>query len=346
MPFELQDIHIGYIAGITTSMLWVGTSLFFTAAGHRIGPTVVNTIRIILAIFFLASTHKILTGLWLPVISNKQMILLAFSGIIGLSIGDQALFSSFIYIGPRLATLIMATSPIFAVALGWIFLDESLSLITLLGISITIAGVAGTIMERPTLSILNNKPDINSKNNKSPKFQTQTQHRIRGFILAFIGAMCQAAGLLLSKQGMGHGWMPDQSQHLDPQAATLVRMIFAGVGVAPIILFHYMRSAKKRNINNKTQLGESTVSKYLYWKSGLIFTACGAFVGPFLGVWLSLVACDKAPLGIAQTLISLSPILILPFAVIISKEKLSIRAILGAFTAVAGLAIIFWQPVS
>jgi len=140
---------LGAAAGLTTSLLWVFTSLSFTAAGHRIGPTVVNTIRIALAIALLGLHHRIAAGLWLPDASTSAVFYLAASGIIGLSIGDQALFTSFLYIGPRLATLLMTTSPIVAAALGRVWLDETIGPWGWLGILVTMGGVAWVVLERP-----------------------------------------------------------------------------------------------------------------------------------------------------------------------------------------------------
>ena len=78
-------------------------------------------------------------------------------------------------------------------------------------------------------------------------------------------------------------------------------------------------------------------------RSGLVFAALGAFTGPFLGVWMSLVASDNAPLGVAQTLCSLAPVFILPVVVILHKERVSARAVVGAFIAVLGATLLFIQ---
>ena len=56
---------------------------------------------------------------------------------------------------------------------------------------------------------------------------------------------------------------------------------------------------------------------------------------------MSLVATDRAEVGVAQTLCSLSPVFILPFAVWFEKERIGIRAILGATVAVCGSALLF-----
>ena len=161
-------------------------------------------------------------------------------------------------------------------------------------------------------------------------------HRGRGVFYAFIGAACQAGGLLLSKQGIGHGWLPTDA-HMNPQAAAYVRMIFAGLGVMPILALHLARR-RKRLAAGVAPVAHGSA------RAGYIFAACGAFVGPFLGMWMSLVAVDYAPLGVAQTLCSLAPVFILPFAIGIHKEHIGPRAAIGAVIAVGGSALLFFTP--
>ncbi|MFH2000213.1 MAG: DMT family transporter [Planctomycetota bacterium] len=310
---------IGPAAGVLTSVLWTFTSLFFTAAGKRIGPTVVNAARIGMAILFLAFTHRFLTGTWIPSASAEQVLFLALSGVIGLSLGDQCLFTAFVCIGPRLTMLIYATSPIHAVLFGWIVLDERLAGFAWLGIFLVLCGVAWVVLERRIEDSRENRP-----------------HRIKGIVLAFIGAACQAGGLLLSKQGMGHGVLPAAAEHLDPQTATLIRMFFAGLGVLPILLFHGWRQ-RQRMKSQIVRIKAFEGSRAAGWG----FAVCGAVVGPYLGVWMSLVASDRVPLGVAQTLCSLTPVFILPMAAWIHKERISPRAVAGAFLAVGGSALLF-----
>ncbi len=311
--------YMGPAAGVATSLLWTATSLFFTAAGRRIGPTLVNATRLTLAVGLHGVTHLALVGTLWPDVSPGQLLFLAMSGVIGLSIGDQALLVAFVDIGPRLTMLIMTTSPIFAAIFGWVSLGETLSIISWLGIALTIAGVGWVVLERPQGEITRTTP-----------------RRARGIILAFVGSACQAGGLLLSKQGMGHGWLPED-QHLHPQAATLVRMVFAGLGVLPILALHSYRMRKRSAAGIRpTRTGSR--------RAGLVFSGCGAVVGPYLGVWMSLVAADRVPLGIAQTLCSLAPIFILPVVVVLYGERVGPRAWVGAVIAVAGCAVLFLVP--
>ena len=339
----LQELtaYIGPAAGVATSLLWTTTSLFFTAAGRRIGPTTVNGTRIALAVVLLGITHRLLAGTWLPEASTRQVLLLAASGIVGLTIGDQALFTSFLHVGPRIAMLVMTTSPLFAALFGYLALGEVLHGVAWVGMAMVIAGVAWVVLERPPA----NKPDVRQLPAQAEPGAADANargaasgfpaHRGLGLALAALAAACQAGGLLLSKQGMGHGWLPPD-QRLDPQAATLVRMVFAGVGIAPVLILHGLRQRRRaaRGIHPH---------RFGSRRAGFLFAAGGAVVGPFLGVWMSLVASDRAPLGIAQTLCSLPPIFILPFAATIYKEHIGLRAIGGAVVAVAGAALLFFQ---
>ncbi len=58
---------------------------------------------------------------------------------------------------------------------------------------------------------------------------------------------------------------------------------------------------------------------------------------------MSLVASDLVPLGIAQTLCSLSPILILLYVTTIHRERISPRAVFGTALAIAGAGALFIQ---
>ena len=316
---ESLAIYLGAAAGVATSMLWTATSLFFTAAGKRLGPTAVNVVRLWLAVLLLGTTHRLLTGHWIPEAVGQQVLLLALSGVVGLTIGDQALLTAFIDIGPRQTMLIMTLSPLFAAMFGWLALGETLGLVALAGMAMTIGGVGWVVSER-----------------QPAQSHVQPSRRMRGILLAVVGAICQAAGLLFSKQGMGHGWL-DESERMSPQAATLVRMVFAALATLPLAVFWLRRMRQPTNARAR-----SADRRSLLW-SGLFLTAGGAIVGPFLGVWMSLVASDRAPLGIAQTLCSLGPIFILPCVRIIYKESISSRAIGGAVLAVAGAALLFFR---
>lgn len=308
--------YIGPAAGVATSFLWSFTALFFTAAGKRLGAATVNAVRIGMAIVLLGLTHRVLFGVWVPAAQGGQVLYLALSGLIGLSIGDLALFTAFVRIGPRLSMLIMTTAPIFAALFGWVALGETLPPWAWIGMALTIGGVCWVVLERPAQPT----PELAGR-------------RAGGLLLALIASACQAGGLLLSKQGIGHGWLPPE-QHLNPQAATLLRMFFAGVFVLPTVAWLVARHRLAHPLRHEAVDPRRR-------RAGYLFAFCGAMVGPFLGVWMSLVASNHASLAVAQTTMSLPPVFILPWVVLIHKERLSRRAVLGALIAVGGVALLF-----
>jgi drug/metabolite transporter (DMT)-like permease len=67
----------------------------------------------------------------------------------------------------------------------------------------------------------------------------------------------------------------------------------------------------------------------------------GAFFGPFLGVSFSLLAVQYANMGVAATLMAIVPILIIPPSMLINKERVTAKEIIGAIVAVTGVAMLF-----
>jgi drug/metabolite transporter (DMT)-like permease len=67
----------------------------------------------------------------------------------------------------------------------------------------------------------------------------------------------------------------------------------------------------------------------------------GTLTGPFMGMTFSLVAVQFTHVGIASTLMALSPVFLLPLSRWIFKERISQRAIVGTVVAMVGVAMIF-----
>ena len=143
-------------------------------------------------------------------------------------------------------------------------------------------------------------------------------HRWRGVWLGIGGALGQAVGLLFSLYGLAGGY--------SPFSANLVRV---SAGLAALLIYFGLR---RRIPSTLAGLKDRRAS-------GLILL--GAATGPVLGVILSLVAIAKAPMGVAATLMSLSPVLLLPVAHFGFKEKVGVHAILGTALALAGAAALF-----
>ncbi len=299
-------IYAGELAALLTAFLWSFTTLFFTSAGRLIGSLWVNRIRIPMAMILLGTLYFITSGhLWPSGVSPESFLYLAASGVIGLTLGDSFLFKALVIMGPRRTLVVFATWPIFASIAAWITLGETLGIVALTGIVLTIAGVIWVTAERQY------------ETNKV-KYAESGSNRL-GIGLAILAAAGQAIGLVLAKAGMGND--------ISPLPATLIRMVAAAVAVWILAFF-------KKDIKNI-----ATVFKN---RKALALTLGGAVCGPFLGVWMSLTAVKYTATGIASAIMSTVPILVIPLVIIFYKEKVTLRAIIGAVIAVAGVIILFY----
>ena len=71
------------------------------------------------------------------------------------------------------------------------------------------------------------------------------------------------------------------------------------------------------------------------------YISLGSLFGPFLGVSFSLLAIQYTTTGIASTITSIVPVLIIPLSIFILKEKISAKEIFGAIISVIGVTVLF-----
>ncbi len=143
-------------------------------------------------------------------------------------------------------------------------------------------------------------------------------HYIIGILCGIGGALGQALGLILSKKGLGADF--------SALSGNIIRVFVAACSLWLVTLIRGRLS--------------HTVKKLRDRRAAYALTG-GAFFGPFLGVWLSLIAVQNTYVGIASTLMALPPIFLIPLSHWIFKERISLGAILGTIVAVFGVALIF-----
>lgn len=306
MENYIVSSYIGQIAALSTALCWTFGSQMFEAAGKRVGSMSVNLIRLAMALLMFIILLTIFNGNPIPVdFPTKAWFWLSLSGIVGFALGDLFLFKAFVEIGPRLSMLIMTLTAPTSAILGLIFLKEEYLPYHWLGMIITLFGVALVILE---------KSDNRVRKRKVRKIT------YAGAIAALFGTIGQATGYVLSKYGM-----QTTEGYLDPFAATQIRVIAGTIGFMVII------SIRKSWKN---------VFIAIKHKSAMAFMFGGAFLGPFLGVSLSLLALHYISSGVSSTIMSITPILLIPSSIIIAKEHVSVRAMIGAIIAVGGVILL------
>lgn len=304
MEWEYTDTMnlLGELAALATSISFTFGSTFFTLGARVLGSIAVNRLRLLIAISFLMLTHWIFFGVPYPIYAEPyRWLWLGLSGIVGYALGDFFLFQAFVWIGPRLSMLMMSLAPVIATFLAWVFLGETITLLQMVGVLITLSGVGWVVLDR------------------SPIHTTKDKDYGRGVFYALLGAMGQAGGLVLAKNGL--------SGDFSPISANIIRMT-AGAGVLWGIAI-LQKEVKE------------TLQKVFEARRGIAFTMVGSFAGPFVGVTFSMLAIQNTDVGIASTLMALPPVFLLPIGYFFFKERYGWGAVVGTFLAIAGVAIIF-----
>jgi len=296
-----MDFHLlGESAALATAACWAVTAIAFESAGRRVGSLPVNLIRLLLGFAFLVPTAWLRRGVPFPWDASAHAWLwLGLSGLVGFAFGDLCLFRAFVLIGSRLSVLLMSLVPPMAALLSWWTLHERLTAREWIGMAMTVGGVMWVVRERVPDPVLGHR---------APP--------VRGVLLAVGGAVGQAVGLVLTKQGIGT---------FDPFAANQIRVL---AGIAGFAVIFTAGGWWPRFVDA------------LRHPPAMSRTAVGAFFGPFLGVSLSLLAVQHTATGVAATIMAVTPVLILP-AAWRRSERVTLRAFLGAVLAVAGTAVLF-----
>jgi drug/metabolite transporter (DMT)-like permease len=302
MPPFLYD-HLGEFCALAYAFLWTLCTICWTSAGRRVGAMAVCFDRLVIGTAILLIYCKIALGTWIPLDASVRIwTILLVSGAIGFFLGDLCIFKAFVIIGPRLSLLLQSLTPIAVAVIAYFYLGEPLGPIKWLGMAVTLSGVVWVVLERP----------------ESPK---ETHHRkdfTWGIFLAAVTALLGAVSQVLAKQVLAE-------RYYDPFVVTLVRVL-GGVVCFPILF---------TIVGHWRQIGASFMDR-----RAVAVVFIGSVLGPFVGVALNMKSLALCSSGVAITLINTAPVMFLPFAVFLYKEKISPRAAIGAVVSVAGVALL------
>jgi len=293
--------YTGQIAAVGAAVLWTASALFFTAACKRIGSVHVNLLRLLMALVFSMPFAWLMRGAALPIDATASQWL--WLGISGA-------------IGFFLSDLCLFEAYVrIGPRLTTLFFTVSPPVGALLGwiflgermVPVNLLGMAITIAGVVWVVVERPLGPAAESARRSPF----------GMLLAFFFGVGNALSFFFAKLGMGD---------LPPLAAAQVRMIAGLAGF--LLLFTFARRWRRffAAFRHGAALG--------------VITA-GAFVGPFVGVVLSMVAIKYAYVGVVTTILTTIPVMIIPFAIVLYHERITLRAVLGALLAVLGVALLF-----
>lgn len=293
--------RIGEIAALISAVCFTITGMSFEVAGKKVGSLAVNFITLIFGFIFMSIFTYFTRDYTFPLDASLH-------NWIWLSISGV--------IGFFIGDLFLYKAYVeIGTRISLLIMAASPPLTALLGFvflkeRISILGILGMLVTVLGISLV-----ILSKDNDKKVFKLN--HSTKGLAFAFLGAIGQSVGTIFSKIGM---------DGYNAFGSTQIRVL-AGF-ISFFILFLYL---------NKW----GDLKKAIFNKKVLALIVLGSFFGSFLGVATQLTSLQHTSAGIAATISAISPVIIIPFSIIIFKEKITIREILGALTAVFGVGILF-----
>ncbi|MFT6404144.1 MAG: drug/metabolite transporter (DMT)-like permease [Marinomonas primoryensis] len=293
------------LSGLVAALCWTISSLMAPGLIQRFGTMRFNTVRIMIAsvilLFISLVTQRFNASLWLHV----DLIIL--SGVLGIFLGDTMLFTAVHRLGPRRTGVIFATNAPMSILLGWLFLNEHLSLNQLFACGLVLSGVV--------IAILFGK-------RQSLHAWEQTKGKLSvGILMALGGALGQASGALLSKPALLDG--------ADPIAVSALRVTTGAVA----LMLAYGLFYRHRQPEHAIPFSQLT-------RQDFIGIAVLATIGMVIGMSVLVWGVGNANVGIVTTLSAVVPVLILPGLWITTGQRPTFGAWLGAILVVMGAALI------
>ena len=309
--------YFGELISIGVAFSWTATALLSEFGSKRMGNLTLNVARMGITLVFSCILFWAVTGSPLPAGASREAYLwMMLSGLVGYVIGDFCLFQCYIIIGSKFGQLFMTLAPITAAIMAWITLGEHISAMGIVAMLVTLTGIA--------ISVLGRGGDGHHK--------LVLNLPLNGVLFAVGAAVCQGVGLVLSKIGMNHysqdipADAPRMMESMMPFAATMMRAMVGALGFIAIM-------GLQKNLHKLVQAPKD--------RKGFSYAMLTTFFGPFLGVGFSLMAVQYTNAGIAQTLMALTPVLIILPYCLIYKQKVKFREMIGVTLSMAGVAMFF-----
>ncbi|MFN3166008.1 MAG: DMT family transporter [Phycisphaeraceae bacterium] len=301
---------LGLIAATVASMFWAVSVVLYRRVGRIMPPVRLNMTKGLIAVLILG---VVLLVDWLALghrpwsMPAGMLGLMALSGVIGIGVGDTMFFAGLNRMGARRMLLLFTLNPVITVLAAWALMGEPLATAQVIGIAVTCGGVTWVIAERTT-----GKADGHVD--------------ALGVLYGVGAATCQATGYLMSRHVL-------RQEEMTSAASAWLRLAAGSlVLLACLRLDHVLKDP-----GGETHHHPLAPSKTHAW----IMFLGAMMLGTVLGIWLMQVSAkhaDKA--GVASTLLSLSPLFVLPIVALMG-EHISKRAVLGALVTILGVALLY-----
>lgn len=290
------------LAALLAATLWAVGGMISATPSRQLGAIPYVQIRMVIITGMLA--------LWVWVAGTWQTILpehyqpLILSGVIGIFLGDTTLFLTLNRMGPRRTAILFSLAAPLSVLMGWVFLDEQLSYLQIIGVAIVSIGVVMAVV-------------FGKRKDQQHQWEAIKGPIWVGVSLGVFAALCQAIGSILARPVMEAG--------VDPVAASALRVGTSALMLSIMVQLP-IKAFKRANPLTPKLLG---------------LTVLAGVNGMGIGMTLFLFALEGGEVGIISTITATSPAILLPILWIKTKEVPALGAWIGAGLVVAGSAFLF-----
>jgi drug/metabolite transporter (DMT)-like permease len=283
------------------ALCWAVGSLLSATAASRMGAFAFTRWRLFFALTLLWAL-ALWSGQW-RTLDQHAVVLLVISGLVGIFIGDTALFACMNRLGPRRSGVLFATHALFSAVLAWLVLGETLWGWTLMGSALLVSGVMVAIT-------------WGRRADEDHRWEQTRGSLAAGIALGLVAAVGQSVATLMLKPLMSTG--------VDAVAASALRTTAAFVAHLAL-LWAGLRLARVQQPLTA---------------SVLLHTWVSAAVAMALGMTLILAALRTGQANLVGIFSSLSPVLLLPLLWLIYRRRPALGAWIGSAMAVLGSALI------
>ena len=297
------------LAAFLTTLLFATSAICGYRTSRQVGGVEANFWRITLATIFLT----IWAWTWGSGFAGAPEWFM-FSGLLGIGLGDTAYFQALPRLGSRRTVLLMQclTAP-FAAVMEWLWLGSGLNLSEIFCVLIILAGVALALAPDDHLKI-------------SPR-----DWKI-GVTAAVIAAFGGALGAVVIRKG--YAVIHEAGLSVDA-GTTGYQRVLGGIVIPTIALLLFKwRSAHAHGPAFSSKTIRISRDK---WRKIWPWVLANALAGQTLGVTCMQWALKTTEAGIVAAIIATTPIVLLPMTRIVEGEKIGLRALFGAITAVGGV---------
>ena len=296
---------LGEILSLGSAITWGISVSLFKIIGNSVSPYILNPLKnTIGTILFVLTTLLISDISVINALSTSEALILALSGIIGITVADVLFLISLNILGTSRSAIINTIYSPMVIMLAYFILDESL----------TFADIVGGLMILLSILYLSFNQEKSNISNLN-----------KGLMIGILAYSLMAFGIIMVKPILNRF-----SNSIEMQLWIIIFRLIPGTLLSYVTMSFMM---KKKEII-------SQLSNKKIWPIILL----GSFLGTYVGFAMWVIGMAKTSASIASILNQTSTIFIAFFGWLILKETFSRKMMICFFISIIGAFIIIIAP--